>query len=95
MPSTAIDPLRTIDGASAGGNSMVSHHESAFAPDLVDAAGGVDVSLDEMSAEPRIDPQRSLEVHQRAAAQRAHRGHTRRLRRNVREHAVAVAGDHS
>ena len=27
-----------------------------FAPDLVDAPGGVDVSLDEMSAKARIDP---------------------------------------
>ena len=89
MPFTAIDPLRTMNGASAGRKLDREPVRIAVLPDVLDRAGGVDVPLDEMPAEPRIGAQRPLEIHHRPALDRAERGDARGLRRDVGMDAVA------
>ena len=46
-------------------------------------AGAVDVALDEMAAEPGVDPGRPLEVHRRSRRHRAERAATQGLEHDV------------
>ena len=69
MPSTAIDPLCTMYGASCGGKLTVSQWNSASGAQLLDVADRVDVPLHEVAAEPAVGAQRPLEIHERCRAQ--------------------------
>jgi hypothetical protein len=57
MPSTAIDPLRIIQGARSAGNPMRRRRNSPFVGNGQQRADPVDVPLDDVSAQPGVDPQ--------------------------------------
>ena len=79
MPSTAIDPLWTMSGASVRRKADGQPVELGVAREVLDVADRVDVALDEMSAEPAVGAQRPLEIHRGAARQRSERRHAQRL----------------
>ena len=65
MPSTAIDPLRTMYGASSRRIANREPERVAVGSNVLDRAGRIDVALHEVAAEPGVRAQRPFEIDQR------------------------------
>ncbi len=93
MPSTAIDPLRIIQGAKSAGNPMRRRRNSPSSATEMEGPDAIDVALDDMAAEPPVGPQRPFQVDRPAGRQPAQGGHPQGLGRDVHDDMRPVAPD--